>query len=75
MLLLPGTFWTILEFTFQFCSCCSLMLLLPDVLVCCDCNIYHNCSLLLFINHHCVWLVDQQLLVPQDFSPVVLNQL
>lgn len=51
------------------------MLLLPDVLVCCDCNIYHNCSLLLFINHHCVWLVDQQLLVPQDFSPVVLSQL
>lgn len=51
------------------------MLLLPDVFVCWDCNIYHNCSLLLFINYHCVWLVDQQLLVPQDFSAVVLNQL
>lgn len=45
-----------------------LLRLLSDVAVSWNCYIYHNCSPLLFINHHCVCLVGQQLLVSLELE-------
>lgn len=42
------------------------LILLPyDITIIWDC---HNCCLLLFVNHHDVWLVTQQLLVCLEFK-------
>lgn len=51
-----------------------VMLLSGFVVVHWDCHIYHNLSVMLLVNHHYLWLGDQQLLVcleikvPQDIG-------
>lgn len=35
------------------------LVLLPDVAVCCNRHICHNCGLLLFVNHYCIWLASR----------------
>lgn len=40
---------------------CFIMLLLSDVSFCWDCHIYHNCSFLLLVSHHCSCLAGMQL--------------
>lgn len=40
-----------------------LVLLFLDVTFNRDCHICHSCSLLFLVNHHYVWLVDQQLFI------------